>query len=98
MNYIKTVSLLTFILGAHLMIAQYSPVHHKKLDSLSSDLRLGAPFEDGAFRHGSRGPSLKPIFCRWEDAIESKSKVPFRFRLGTLEYVDQMESKIRVLR
>ncbi|NBC24601.1 MAG: hypothetical protein GVX78_03185 [Bacteroidetes bacterium] len=33
------------------------------------------------------------LFCRWEYAIEQHSGIPFRFRLGTLDYVDKMEKR-----
>ena len=35
----------------------------------------------------------KALFCRWEYAIEQHSGIPFRFRLGTADYVDQLEKK-----
>jgi hypothetical protein len=33
------------------------------------------------------------IFCRWEDQIIEQSKLPIRFRLGSLEYTDHLEGK-----
>ncbi len=35
----------------------------------------------------------KPFFCRIEDAIATKNKVNFKFRLGSVQYVDAMEGK-----
>lgn len=35
----------------------------------------------------------KPFFCAIEDRIEKRSAVPFRFRLGSLDYVNILENK-----
>jgi hypothetical protein len=35
----------------------------------------------------------KPFFCALEDRIEKRSAVPFRFRLGSLDYVNILENK-----
>jgi hypothetical protein len=40
-------------------------------------------------------PHRLPHFCRWEAAIEKNTKIPFRFRLGNVQYVDQLENKRR---
>lgn len=34
-----------------------------------------------------------PFFCRIEHHLGKKSKVPFKFRLGSVEYVDWLEGK-----
>jgi len=34
-----------------------------------------------------------PIFCKIEHLIEQKSKIPFRFRIGSLEDANRMEGK-----
>lgn len=34
-----------------------------------------------------------PFFCKMEHIIESKSKIPFRFRLGDINYVNMLENK-----
>ncbi|MBK9254487.1 MAG: hypothetical protein IPM42_03255 [Saprospiraceae bacterium] len=34
-----------------------------------------------------------PVFCKIEHRIEQKSKIPFRFRLGNLNYVNMLENK-----
>ncbi len=33
------------------------------------------------------------IFCKAENKIQKTSNIPFRFRLGSVQYVDYMESK-----
>lgn len=39
-------------------------------------------------------PTIKEgIFCRWEDRIIQRSKIPIHFRLGSLSYAEQMEGK-----
>jgi hypothetical protein len=35
----------------------------------------------------------KPFFCALEDRIEKRSAIPFRFRLGSLDYVNILENK-----
>jgi hypothetical protein len=35
-----------------------------------------------------------PFFCRIEHKIEQKSTIPFRFRIGDLNYVNALENKI----
>ena len=34
-----------------------------------------------------------PFFCRVEHGFAQKSRVPFKFRLGSVEYVDWLEGK-----
>lgn len=41
----------------------------------------------GGFQHYSA------FFCRIEDKIEKQSQIPFRFRLGSLNYVNMLENK-----
>ena len=36
-----------------------------------------------------------PFFCRLEYQLERKSDVPFKFRLGSVSYVDWLEGKRR---
>lgn len=37
--------------------------------------------------------SKLPFFCKIEHKIEAKSKIPFRFRIGDLNYVNMLENK-----
>jgi hypothetical protein len=34
-----------------------------------------------------------PVFCKMEYQLEKRSAVPFRFRLGSVQYVDWLEGK-----
>lgn len=36
-----------------------------------------------------------PFFCDKEYKLERFTKIPFRFRLGSVEYCDKMEGKIK---
>ncbi|MGK0387595.1 MAG: hypothetical protein ACI94Y_000321 [Maribacter sp.] len=40
-----------------------------------------------------KGKAHTAFFCRMEDKLEHKVKLPVRVRLGTLDYVDQLEQK-----
>jgi hypothetical protein len=35
------------------------------------------------------------FFCRTELQLEKHTKIPFRFRLGSMDYVDALEGKKR---
>ena len=34
-----------------------------------------------------------PLFCKLEELLLATSQIPVRFRLGSLDYVDQLEGK-----
>lgn len=38
-------------------------------------------------------PAQQPFFCRIEHQLGKKTQVPFKFRLGSVEYVDWLEGK-----
>ncbi len=40
-----------------------------------------------------KGYTSLPLFCKVEDKIEKKSQIPFKMRLGSLNYVDFLENK-----
>lgn len=40
-----------------------------------------------------KGKAHTAFFCKMEDRLEHKVKLPVRMRLGTLDYVDQLEQK-----
>lgn len=44
-------------------------------------------------RFGSYGAPRVPFFCRLEKKLEETSKINTRFRLGSLDYVNQLEGK-----
>lgn len=84
--------MIAFCLSSTLLSAQYSPIYRVKLDS--------AEVEQNIQRLSLHTQALVPkmkrseaLFCRWEDAIEQNTRIPFRFRLGTLDYVDRLEKR-----
>jgi len=44
-------------------------------------------------RYTFKGETSLPFFCKIEDKIEKKSQIPFKMRLGSLNYVDYLENK-----
>ncbi|MCE3281518.1 MAG: hypothetical protein K0Q66_255 [Chitinophagaceae bacterium] len=54
---------------------------------------LPQPVKTAAFLPANFYASQLGFFCRGEIFLEKKTRIPFRFRLGTLEYCNQLEGK-----
>ena len=68
------------------------------------DLKLDLDFPNLTFQHYPAGPVQSTrylsyyhdglgVFCKAENRIQDVSKIPFKFRLGSVQYVDWLESK-----
>lgn len=69
----------------NLRVAPNQQSYAKKMDSLrSSPVKILSP------DHYVKGLGF---FCKKELQLEKATKIPFRFRLGSLEYTDQLEGK-----
>lgn len=68
-----------------------------ELNTLLKPRILLAPNDSTSMLFRSKYQGIKaddmPFFCRIEEKWTSKSKINVRFRLGSLEYVDKLESK-----
>jgi hypothetical protein len=68
--------------------------HFIQIDSgRESGSRFNVSKKQEWFRPPATNQIIQPFFCRIESKIDSKSKVPFRFRLGSLDYVNELEGK-----
>jgi len=87
--------IVVFCVSSPALLAQFSPHYEMALDSAEMQQRIEALSATGR-NTKTFLPQMKrseALFCRWEYAIEQHSRIPFRFRLGTVDYVDQLEKK-----
>jgi hypothetical protein len=69
----------------NLRVEPNQPSYAQKMDSLrKSPVKILSP------DHYVKGLGF---FCKKELQLEKATKIPFRFRLGSLEYTDQLEGK-----
>jgi hypothetical protein len=87
---------LAFWLSFSSVSAQYSPGPQMKCDSTEIQEKIHQLKATGMkFRlFYPKIDRSKAPFCRWESAIERNTSIPFRFRLGSLDYVNRLEQKI----
>lgn len=102
--FINTVSLSIFFVTS--LSAQYSDtlsqkeIHdiHPTTSYPKIDLEFRNLLSTDYTRHSlwdAKFPLKKEgIFCQWEDQIIQKSRIPVKFRLGSLQYADQLEGKV----
>jgi len=55
-----------------------------------SDFKYPLPIGDGRYKWAAED---LPFFCRIEHHLDKKTRTPFKFRLGSVEYVDWLEGK-----
>lgn len=85
------------LLASSALCAQYTPeAEVKKMDSLTVVLPNFSllPINTGIHRSTSTPTAF---FCKLELKMDKSSKLPVRMRLGTLEYVNALESKNTLL-
>ena len=81
--YQKTNSLKTKAFTRSLL----TPFHVEENDFDSFTKTLTIP---SAYKYDELG-----IFCKWEVQMEKAAKIPVKFRLGEVQYVERMEGKLK---
>ncbi|MCG8329241.1 MAG: hypothetical protein MI974_16215 [Chitinophagales bacterium] len=61
------------------------PVEENDFDSFTKTLTVPS-----AYKYDELG-----IFCKWEVQMEKAAKIPVKFRLGEVQYVERMEGKLK---
>ncbi len=83
-------SVFLFIFSAQAQTHSDSLVHQKFLFSEQTKLALRMP---AAVISQNFTTKNLPFFCDKEYKLEKITKIPFRFRLGSVEYCNKMEGK-----
>lgn len=86
--------------GAGMTSCLNAQIFNKNIQSDTSEVREWLMFKPQIYNYTTQKTSKfrfdvtqLPFFCKIEHKIESKSKIPFRFRIGDLNYVNMLENK-----
>ena len=86
--------------GAGMTSYLNAQIYNKNIQSDSSEVREWLMFKPQIYNYSTQKYSTfrfdanrLPFFCKIEHKIEAKSKIPFRFRIGDLNYVNMLENK-----
>jgi len=89
---------IVMILSTHSMLSQFSisenHIDSTKLVILKKQL---LEYEAVDWTNIQKNRKSMPIFCKWELDIQDATRMPVKFRLGSQEYVDRLESKGNVI-
>jgi hypothetical protein len=77
-------------LSAYSLYKAFRPdLSHSDAVFLPTKMKISGPKQSSML--GYQLPTA--FFCKIEDKIEKQSQIPFRFRLGSLNYVNMLENK-----